>query len=159
VRETSGVWALGDCAWIPSQPNADPKDKDGWYPATAQHAIREGPQLAENIVAALRGKPTKPFHYTSLGTMASLGGRRGVAQLPGGIVLTGWLAWFLWRSYYLMRLPGLDRQVRVAFDWSLGVVFPRDIAELRLYTERGQMQAARDAGLLPPCANAPSAGP
>ena len=159
VRDTPGVWALGDCAWIPSQPNADPNDKDSWYPATAQHAIREGPQLAENIVATLRGKPTKPFHYTSLGTMASLGGRRGVAQLPGGIVLTGWLAWFLWRTYYLLRLPGLDRQVRVAFDWSVGVLFPRDIAELRLYTERGQLQTVRDAGLLPSGTSTSSGGP
>jgi NADH:ubiquinone reductase (H+-translocating) len=145
-----GVWALGDCAWIPVKPDADPKDKDAWYPATAQHAIREGPSLADNIVAVLRGKPTKPFRYSSLGTMASLGARRGVAQLPGGVVLTGFLAWFLWRTYYLLRLPGLDRQVRVAFDWTLGLLFPRDIAELRLYTERGQVQTERDAGFVPP---------
>jgi NADH dehydrogenase len=143
----AGVWALGDCAWIPAKPAAEQNDKSAWYPPTAQHAIREGPVLADNIVATLRGRPTKPFAYNSLGTMASLGGRRGVAALPGGIVLTGILAWFLWRSYYLVRLPGLDRQVRVAFDWTLGLIFPRDIAELRLYTERGQQQTERDAGL------------
>ena len=143
----NGVWALGDCAWIPTKPAAEQSDKSAWYPPTAQHAIREGPALADNIIATLRGRPTKPFSYNSLGTMASLGARRGVAALPGGIVLTGFLAWFLWRSYYLVRLPGLDRQVRVAFDWTLGLVFPRDIAELRLYTERGQHQAEADAGL------------
>lgn len=145
-----GVWALGDSAWIPDKPDADERDKTAWYPATAQHAIREGPALADNIIATLRGKPTKPFHYTSLGTMASLGARRGVAQLPGGFVVTGFLAWVMWRTYYLARLPGLDRQVRVALDWTLGLIFPRDIAELRLYTERGQMQTERDAGFLPP---------
>jgi NADH dehydrogenase len=144
------VWALGDSAWIPTRPGADLSDKTAWYPATAQHAIREGPLLADNLVATLRGKPTKPFHYASLGTMASLGGRRGVAALPGGFVLTGFLAWFLWRGYYLARLPGLDRQVRVAFDWAIGVIFPRDIAELRLYTERGQHQTEADAGLRVP---------
>jgi NADH dehydrogenase len=149
VAGRPGVWALGDSAWIPSRPGAELSDKDAWYPATAQHAIREGPVLADNLVATLRGKPTKPFRYTSLGTMASLGGRRGVAVLPGGFVLTGFIAWFLWRGYYLARLPGLDRQVRVAFDWALGVIFPRDIAELRLYTERGQRQAELDAGLAP----------
>jgi NADH dehydrogenase len=101
-------------------------------------------------VATLRGRPTKPFRYSSLGTMASLGARRGVAQLPGGFVLTGFIAWFLWRSYYLARLPGLDRQVRVAFDWTIGLIFPRDIAELRLYTERGQHQSEHDAGFEPP---------
>ncbi|MBV8580539.1 MAG: NAD(P)/FAD-dependent oxidoreductase [Candidatus Eremiobacteraeota bacterium] len=151
-----GVWALGDCAWIPAKADADLSDVTAWYPATAQHAIREGPSLADNIVAALRGEPTKPFRYTALGTMASLGARRGVAALPGGFVLTGFLAWFLWRTYYLARLPGLDRRLRVTLDWTLGLIFPRDIAELRLYTERGQQQAARDAGLLPSATPTPS---
>jgi NADH dehydrogenase len=146
----SGVWALGDCAWIPTKPKAEQSDRDAWYPATAQHAIREGPALADNIIATLRGEPTKPFRFTALGTMASLGGRRGVAALPGGFVLTGLLAWLLWRTYYLARLPGLDRRFRVTVDWTLGLLFPRDIAELRLYTERGQREAARDAGLVPP---------
>lgn len=145
-----GVWAIGDCAWIPTKPNADLNERDAWYPATAQHAIREGPVLADNIVATLRGEPTKPFHFRSLGTMASLGARRGVAALPGGLVLTGFPAWVLWRAYYLARLPGVDRRLRVAFDWTLGLLFPRDIAEIRLYTERGARDAARDAGLNPP---------
>jgi NADH dehydrogenase len=144
------VWALGDCAWIPTKPNADQKERAAWYPPTAQHALREGPALADNIVATLRGRPTKPFRFSSLGTMASLGARRGVAAFPGGFVLTGFLAWFVWRSYYLARLPGWDRRVRVAFDWTLGLIFPRDIAELRLYTERGQRQAEIDAGLTAP---------
>ncbi|HEY0395895.1 MAG TPA: NAD(P)/FAD-dependent oxidoreductase [Candidatus Elarobacter sp.] len=150
VQGSPGVWAIGDCAWIPMKPDAEQADKAAWYPPTAQHAIREGPSLADNIIATLRGQPTKPFRYSTLGTMASLGARRGVAQLPGGFVLTGFLAWLMWRSYYLARLPGLDRQVRVALDWALGIIFPRDIAELRLYTERGQLQAERDAGFIPP---------
>ncbi|MDQ2680063.1 MAG: NAD(P)/FAD-dependent oxidoreductase [Candidatus Eremiobacteraeota bacterium] len=137
-----GVWAIGDCAAIPS-PNGK------LYPPTAQHAIREGPILAGNIVAQLRGKPTVPFKYSSLGMMASLGGRKAVAQLPGDRVLTGFLAWFLWRTYYLSRLPGLDRKLRVAFDWTLELLFPRDISELRIYTRRAQSSAAADAGLKP----------
>jgi len=145
-----GVWALGDCAWIPTKPDPDESDKSAWYPATAQHAIREGPALADNLVAVLRGEATRPFRFTALGTMASLGGRRGVAALPGGVVLTGFPAWFLWRGYYLARLPGVDRRIRVAIDWALGVIFPRDIAELRLYTERGRQQSGRDAGLTAP---------
>ncbi len=119
-----GVWALGDCAAIPD-------GEGGLYPLTAQHAIREGPLLADNIVAALRGAATKPFRYRTLGMMAALGGRKGVAQLPGDRVITGFAAWFLWRTYYLLRLPGLDRKLRVAFDWTLELLFPRDTAELR----------------------------
>jgi NADH dehydrogenase len=125
VAGIAGVWALGDCASIPD-------GEGGVYPATAQHAIREGPCLADNIVAVLRGKPTKPFRYSSLGMMAALGGRKAVAQLPGNRVITGFIAWFLWRTYYLLRLPGLDRKIRVAFDWTLELLFPRDTAELRL---------------------------
>jgi len=130
VAGVEGVWALGDCAAIP--------DGDGGtYPMTAQHALREGPRLADNIVAVLRGEPTKPFRYRALGMMAALGGRRAVAELPGRVVLTGFIAWFFWRTYYLLRLPGLDRKLRVAFDWTLEVLFPRDTAELR-FGERSE---------------------
>jgi hypothetical protein len=72
-----------------------------------------------------------------------------VAQLPGNRVLTGFLAWFLWRTYYLLRLPGIDRKLRVAFDWTLELLFPRDISELRVYTRLAQSSAAADAGLVP----------
>jgi NADH dehydrogenase len=128
VEPVPSVWALGDCASIPD-------GEGGTYPMTAQHAIREGPHLADNLVRVLRGEPTQPFRYRTLGMMAALGGRRAVAQLPGDRVITGFLAWFLWRTYYLARLPGLDRQFRVAFDWTLDLLFPRDIAELRVNPE------------------------
>ena len=111
---------------------------------TAQHAIREGPHLADNIVAVLRGEAPAPFAYHSLGMMASLGARRAVAQLPGDRVLTGFPAWFLWRTYYLLRLPGLDRKLRVAFDWTLDLIFPRDIAELRVRAKTGEAPMAQD---------------
>jgi NADH dehydrogenase len=128
VAEFPAVWALGDCASIPD-------GTGGNFPMTAQHAIREGPHLADNLVRALRGEPTRPFSYRSLGMMAALGGRKAVAQLPGNRVITGFVAWFLWRSYYLLRLPGIDRRLRVAFDWTLDLLFPRDIAELRVDSE------------------------
>ena len=135
VAGNPGVWALGDCASIPD-------GEGGVYPMTAQHAIREGPQLADNIVAAIRGEPTKPFRYRALGMMAALGARKAVAELPGGIVITGFIAWFFWRTYYLLRLPGLDRKLRVAFDWTLELLFPRDTAELR-FGERGEEAVAK----------------
>ncbi len=124
VPNFPGVWALGDCAAIPD-------GSGGYYPMTAQHAIREGPHVAENIVAVIRGRRTTPFRYRTLGMMAALGGRKGVAQLPGDRVITGFAAWFFWRTYYLLRLPGLDRKLRVAFDWTLELLFPRDTAVLR----------------------------
>ena len=114
----------------------DPDPGRRHLPATAQHALREGPVLAENIVARLRGERTKPFAFTALGMMASLGGRSGVAGLAGKYLLTGFPAWFLWRTYYLARLPGIDRRLRVTFDWTLNMLFPRDTAELRLFSKR-----------------------
>jgi len=136
VRGFDDVWALGDCAAIPD-------GAGGLFPMTAQHAIREGPHLADNVVAALRGKPTTPFRYRSLGMMAALGGRKAVAQLPGNLVITGFLAWFFWRTYYLLRLPGLDRKLRVAFDWTLELLFPRDTAELRFGEREGEEAATK----------------
>lgn len=139
VEGRDGVWALGDCAWIPDA-------HGGYYPATAQHAIREGPLLAGNVVARMRDEQTRPFVWRALGTMASLGGRRGVVGFPNGFVLTGFAAWWLWRTYYLARIPGLYRKIRVAFDWLLALIFPRDIAQLRVDTDLARRDALRDAG-------------
>lgn len=117
------IWAIGDCAAIP-------KPGGGTYAPLAQNAIREGPLLARNVLASLRGKSTKNFRYQKLGQMASLGDRQAVAELPGGRMLTGTPAWLLWRSYYLSRLPGLNKKTRVAIDWTLSLVFPPEIAWL-----------------------------
>ena len=144
VPGMQGIWALGDCAAVPTG------EAEKYYPATAQHAIREGPVLAKNLVATLRSQPTKAFKYTSLGSMASLGARRGVAQLPGDHVLTGFPAWLMWRGYYLSRLPGTDRKFRVAFDWLAGLLFPRDISELRVFTDRSKNVSSTDAGMVVP---------
>ena len=118
-----GVWALGDCAHVP-------KPGGGAYPQTAQHAVREAALLARNLVASVRGRATKPFRYRSLGMMASLGDREGLAEIAGRGLVTGFPAWLLWRSYYLSRLHGVYRKTRVALDWTLSLPFPPDIASI-----------------------------
>ncbi|MGH7755676.1 MAG: NAD(P)/FAD-dependent oxidoreductase [Vulcanimicrobiaceae bacterium] len=125
VPGARGVWALGDCAAVP-------KRGGGTYAPLAQNAVREGPVLARNILAKLAGRATADFHYTSLGHMASLGDRYGIAELPGGHIIAGFPAWALWRGYYLSRLPGGYRKARVALDWTLELGFPRDTARLTL---------------------------
>lgn len=130
VTGTPHVWALGDCAAVP-------RPGGGTYAPLAQNAIREGTLLASNLRARLRGKPTKNFRYHELGQMAPLGNHRAVAELPGGRMLTGFAAWALWRSYYLMRLPGWNQRTRVALDWTLATAFRPEMARLPLIENDG----------------------
>src|SRR5205085_6886580 len=64
--------------------------------------------------------------------LASLGQRSAVAELFG-IPLTGFVAWFAWRTIYLLKLPGFVRRLRVALDWTLDLFFPRDITQLQVF--------------------------
>jgi NADH dehydrogenase len=128
------IWALGDCAAVP-----DPKARqDGQYvPPTAQFALREGRTVARNIVAAMEGRPPEQFTFTGLGQLVSLGQHTAVAELFGGIKISGLLAWLLWRGFYLSRLPGFERKLRVWIDWTLDIFSRRDLAQLNVQrTER-----------------------
>jgi NADH dehydrogenase len=121
VEGFDDIWAVGDCARIP-----DP-DRDGQpCPPTAQHALRQGRQAAENLVAAVDGRPLRPFRFRALGTLVVLGHNTAAAEIRG-LRFSGLFAWFLWRGVYLTKLPGFEKKVRVLIDWLLDLVFPRDI--------------------------------
>jgi NADH dehydrogenase len=122
VPRFPGVWAVGDCAAI-----IDPTSKVP-YPPTAQHAIREGRRAAKNICASLRGKPAIPFKYKAPGQLAAIGRRTGVARIFG-LKLSGVTGWILWRTVYLMKLPRLEKKLRVGLEWALDVVFQRDLGQ------------------------------
>jgi len=117
-----GVWALGDCALVP-----DPRT-GGFHPPTAQHAIRQGRVLAHNILAELRGTPKRRFSFRTIGQLASLGRRTGVAQVFG-LQFSGFVAWWMWRTIYLMKLPRLEKRLRVALDWTWDLVFSKDLVK------------------------------
>jgi NADH dehydrogenase len=121
VPDWSDVWAVGDCAFIP-----DIRDPGKSHPPTAQHAIREGKIVAVNITAALLGRPLKSFSFKTIGLLASIGRRAGVARIFG-FNFSGFFAWWMWRTVYLSKLPGLDKKIRVAFDWTLDLLFPKDV--------------------------------
>ena len=123
VPDYPGVWAVGDCAFVVDGGSGEP------CPPTAQHAIRQARRLAENFVATLRGAPKKRFAFAALGKMASLGHRSAVGEIFG-LRVSGFFAWWLWRTMYLMKLPGLDRKIRVATDWTLDLILPPDIVQL-----------------------------
>ena len=122
MRAAPGVYALGDLAAVPD-------GAGGISPPTAQFALRQGDYLGRHLPKLLRGREVEPFRYRTLGELVSLGHRNAVGLVFGQPV-TGLPAWFLWRSYYLWRLPTLLRKARVALDWTLDVVFPPDIAGL-----------------------------
>lgn len=131
VPGRANVWSLGDCALIPMKDGAT--ERTDFAPPTAQFAVREARQLAANIAATIQGKPLAPFQYTSQGALASLGARRGVAEVRGW-TLTGFPAWLLWRAYYLAFLPGFGTQLRVLVNWILDGLSARSVVHLRAYT-------------------------
>jgi NADH dehydrogenase len=129
VSGRSEVWAVGDSA-VNLGPDGAP------YPATAQHAVRQGAHLADNLARALRGRPTRPCDIRSRGELAALGCRTGVARVFG-FKLAGFPAWFLWRTVYLLKMPGLARKLRVALDWTIDMVFAKDAVQLGLSSGGG----------------------
>jgi NADH dehydrogenase len=124
-EDAKNVWAIGDCASITLSEGRT-------APPTAQHAVREAKQCAENILARLRNGTPQPFTFESLGSLASLGRRSAVADVMG-IKLSGLLAWLLWRMVYLSKFPGLDRKARILADWTMDLFLPRDITEVRIF--------------------------
>ena len=128
VQGHSNVWAIGDCALIPNE-------HDGKLsPPTAQFAIREGQQLADNITRAVRGEETKPFNYESKGSMATIGHLNGVAEMFGSINVGGFPAWLLWRGFYLSLMPTVAKKTRIFFEWTWSMLFSPDIINLRFTT-------------------------
>lgn len=131
VPGTADVWAIGDCALVPNALAG------GFAPPTAQFAVREAKVLARNLAARIEGRQTRPFAYRSRGMMASIGHRKGVAELLG-VPLGGFPAWLLWRAYYLSQMPTLGRKLRIFVEWTWGMFFPTDITHLRFTRSREQ---------------------
>ncbi|MBI4509539.1 MAG: NAD(P)/FAD-dependent oxidoreductase [Deltaproteobacteria bacterium] len=122
VPDWPGVWALGDCALVPDR-------RTGKYcPPTAQHAVREGTLVAHNITAAIRHGRKKAFSFATMGQLAAIGRRTGVGIICG-ISFSGFFAWWLWRTVYLGKLPRFEKKVRVALDWTLDLLFPKDLIQ------------------------------
>jgi len=132
VPDWPNLWAVGDCAFVPDMRNPGKS-----HPPTAQHAMREGKIVAQNIVAALVDRPLKSFSFRTIGLLASIGRRMGVARIFG-FNFSGFFAWWLWRTVYLSKLPGLDKKIRVAFDWTLDLLFPKDVCAVYDLDDHGR---------------------
>ena len=116
----SNIWAVGDCA-----STLHPKDNSP-CPPTAQFAIRQGILCGKNILRALDKKPLQPLKFKGFGEIATIRRRKAVAEILG-INISGLFAWFLWRTVYLMKLPGIERKLRVVLDWTLDLFYSKDI--------------------------------
>jgi NADH dehydrogenase len=145
VKDSDHVWALGDCALIPLPPTGKEGDKPRFAPPTAQHAIREATVCADNIVAVAKGRPTRAFDFGGLGSLAALGHQKGVGQVFG-VKISGLLAWFVWRSVYWAKLPGIYTRMRVGLSWLLHLLFPPDLTQLKLAPTSGIHQEHFEPG-------------
>ena len=123
VEGLDDAWAAGDAAAIPELRTGQPN------PPTAQHGLREGKRLAKNLIAALEGQRPEPFDYRGIGAVCSLGRYKGVAMIFG-LRLRGFAAWFAHRTYHLWAMPTLTRKAKIAADWTVALLFPRDLAQL-----------------------------
>ena len=123
------LWALGDCAAVVNA-------HDGRLsPPTAQFAVAQAKQLADNLARSLTGKPTRPFSYRPKGQLSAIGHCKAVAEIYG-VRCSGFVAWLLWRGFYLLKVPTLARKVRLYFEWSWQMLFPPDIVHLRFSRTR-----------------------
>ena len=120
--EASGVYAMGDAAVVPD-------GRGGICPPTAQHALRQGKYLGKHLPDLIGGRKVRRFKYRTKGQLVSVGHRNAVGTAMR-IPVSGFVGWFMWRSYYLLRLPTIARKTRVAIDWFLDLVFAPDIAEM-----------------------------
>jgi len=119
VEGSDHEWALGDCAAV-----LNCRTPGAFDPPTCQHALRQARRLAKNLT----GTP-KPYGYRMLGQVATLGRHKGIAELPG-LRLRGFAGWWVARTYHLYQLPLFSRKLRVVADWTVALLFRRDITEL-----------------------------
>ncbi len=140
VKGWPGVWALGDCALVPDVHTGK------YCPPTAQHALREGRVLARNITATVRGGSKKRFSFKTIGQLAAIGRRTGVASIFG-FNFSGFIAWWMWRTIYLSKLPRFEKKLRVALDWTLDLVFSKDLVQ---YLTFRAPSVSEDEGSEPP---------
>ena len=122
----TGLWTAGDCAAVPDL-TASPART--FFPPTAQHGMREAIVAAKNIERTILGQPLQPFRYRTMGMLASIGHHTGVASFFG-FKFSGFIAWWMWRSVYLAKLPRLVKKLRVMVGWTLDLLFGRDIEQM-----------------------------
>ena len=133
VETVADAWSAGDCAAVPDLTGPP----GAMCSPSAQHAVRQAKRLGDNIALVLRGRTPSSYAHKHVGSVASLGMYKGVAQVYG-VKLRGFPAWFMHRTYHVSRVPTLNRKIRVVADWTLALFFRRDVVSL------GSLQRPRE---------------
>jgi NADH dehydrogenase len=121
-----GAWAAGDVAAVPDLTGGG---VGGFCVPNAQHAVRQGKQLAKNLAAALRGEAPKQYIHQNLGAVAGLGLWVGVYQWRN-LAIKGWIAWIMHRGYHGLAVPMWERKLRVFSGWIGHFFLGRDMVSL-----------------------------
>jgi NADH dehydrogenase len=125
VKGHDNIWAIGDTAAVP-----DPAaGRERPTPPTAQHALRQGRLVGDNVAAALGGKKPRPFRYKTRGVFVDMGRHKAVVSTPV-VRFRGFPAWFAARTYHMLVMPGFVRKLRLVADWTVALFFGRGSAEL-----------------------------
>jgi NADH dehydrogenase len=122
------VWSAGDCAAVPDLSRTK-EDPTATCAPNAQHAVREARLLAKNIMTAMRGGTPKDYYHKNVGSVASLGIHKGVAD-TFNVKVKGYPAWLMHRAYHVSRMPTFNRKVRILMDWVVAGVFRREVVAL-----------------------------
>ena len=133
VDGIEGAWGAGDGCAVPDLTGPP----GALCSPSAQHAVRQAKVLGDNIARVLHGRTPSAYIHKHVGSVASLGLHKGVAQVYG-IKLRGFPAWFMHRTYHVSRVPTLNRKIRVVLDWTLALFFRRDVVSL------GSLQRPRE---------------
>ena len=119
------VYAGGDCAAVPDLINPGEI-----CPPNAQHAIRQGAHLGDNLARTLRSAELRDYRHKNVGAVASLGKNQGVAQMFGRFKVRGFLAWVLHRTYHVSAMPTLERKLKIMASWTAALLFRREVVAL-----------------------------
>ncbi len=132
VPGADGVFALGDAAAVPDLA----KGRDGAIcPPTAQHALRQGRAIADNLIATLRHQPLRPYVHKDLGLVVDLGGTDAVSK-PLGIPLRGLPAQAVARGYHWSALRTNVAKTRVMTNWLLNAMAGDDFVRTGFQASR-----------------------
>jgi len=128
VDGVDDAWTAGDNAAVPDLSRTD-EDPNALCAPNAQHAVRQANVLAKNVIAVLRGQEPKPYFHKNVGSVASLGLHKGVADVYN-VRAKGFVAWAMHRGYHVARVPTFNRKFRVVADWLLSGLLRREVISM-----------------------------